>query len=92
MDVTLQVRERGVVTLPAELRAKYSIEPGDTFRLVDLDGVFVLTPLVPMVPELARAIEQLRVEAGLTSDDLLELLREERARYHAEHYGGEPAG
>ena len=92
MDLTLQVSERGVVTLPAELRAKYGIEPGDTFRLVDLDGVFVLTPLVPTVPELARAIEQLRVEAGLTSEDLLELLREERARYHAEHYGREPAG
>ncbi len=92
MDITLQVRERGVVTLPAELRAKYGIEPGDTFRLVDMDGVFVLTPLVPMVPELARAIEQLRVEAGLTSDDLLALLREERTRYHAQHYADEPAG
>jgi bifunctional DNA-binding transcriptional regulator/antitoxin component of YhaV-PrlF toxin-antitoxin module len=86
MDVTLQVRERGVLTLPAELRAKYGIEAGDTFRLVDLDGIFVLTPMVPMVPELAREIERLRIEAGLSLDELLQGLREQRERYHAEHF------
>jgi AbrB family looped-hinge helix DNA binding protein len=44
IDATVQVRKRGVLTLPAELRQKYDIEEGDTFRLVDLDGVFVITP------------------------------------------------
>jgi len=75
-----------VVTLPAELREKYGIQPGDSFRLVDLDGVFVLTPMVPMVPELAREIERLRLSAGLTVDDLLEGLRE-RSRTEVEGDG-----
>ncbi len=87
MDVTVQVRERGVFTLPAEIREKYGIQPGDTFRLVDLDGIFVLTPMVPMVPELAREIEKARLEAGLSTDDLLRGLREQRERYHREQYG-----
>ena len=86
MDVTLQVRERGVLTLPSEIRSKYGIKAGDTFRLVDLDGIFVLTPLVPMVPELAREIERARLEAGLSIDDLLRTLREQRERYHHERY------
>jgi bifunctional DNA-binding transcriptional regulator/antitoxin component of YhaV-PrlF toxin-antitoxin module len=86
MDATIQVRDRGVLTLPAELREKYGIQAGDTFRLVDLDGLFVLTPMVPMVPELAREIERSRVEAGLNTDDLLRALREQRERYHREHY------
>ncbi len=86
MDATIQVRERGVLTLPAEIREKYGIQPGDTFRLVDLDGMFVLTPMVPMVPELAREIERARREAGLTTEDLLRTLREQRERYHREHY------
>ena len=85
MDTTIQVRDRGVLTLPAELREKYGIQPGDTFRLVDLDGVFVLTPMVPMVPELAREIERARREAGLTTEDLLRTLREQRERYQREH-------
>jgi AbrB family looped-hinge helix DNA binding protein len=86
MDVTVQVRDRGVLTLPAEIREKYGIRPGDTFRLVDLDGIFVLTPMVPMVPELAREIERARVEAGLSTEELLRGLREQRERYSSEHY------
>ena len=65
-----------MVTLPAELREKYDIREGDTFRLVDLDGVFVLTRMVSLVPELAQEIERLRLEAGLTTEELLDGLRE----------------
>lgn len=81
MSTTLQVRKRGVLTLPADIRQKYGIEPGDTFRLIDLDGMFILTPMVPMVPELAREIEKMRLEAGLDTAELLQALRDERARY-----------
>ena len=72
MDMTVQVRDRGVITLPAELRQKYQIENGEIYRLVDLDGVFVLVPMVPMVPELAREIERIRLEAGISMEELLE--------------------
>jgi bifunctional DNA-binding transcriptional regulator/antitoxin component of YhaV-PrlF toxin-antitoxin module len=81
MDTTLQVRQRGTLTLPAELREKYGIEAGDTFRLLDLDGIFVLTPMTPMVPELAREIERIRLEAGWSMEELLVALREQRERY-----------
>lgn len=86
MSTTIQVRDRGVLTLPSDVREKYGIQPGDTFRLVDLDGIFVLTPMVPMVPELAREIERLRLEAGLSTEDLLLTLREQRERYQREQY------
>jgi len=78
MDTTLQVRQRGTLTLPADLRQKYGIEAGDTFRLVDLDGIFVLTPMVPMVPELVREIEKVRQIAGMDMDELLASLRDLR--------------
>ena len=81
MNITLQMRQRGVLTLPMELRKKYGIETGDTFYLVDLDGIFVLTPTAPVVPELAKEIEQARLRAGVGMDELLLALREERERY-----------
>ncbi|GJM42185.1 MAG: hypothetical protein DHS20C20_24670 [Ardenticatenaceae bacterium] len=84
MDKTVQVRQRGTLTLPADLRDKYGIQTGDTFRLVDLDGIFVLTPMVPMVPELAREIEQMRLEAGLSTQELITSLREQREIYHTQ--------
>ena len=84
MDTTIQVGRRGTLKLPAELRAQYNIQPGDTFRLLDLDGIFVLTPMVPMIPELAREIERARIEAGLSTEEMLQGLREQRERYYAE--------
>jgi AbrB family looped-hinge helix DNA binding protein len=86
MDITVQVRERGVLTLPADLRERYGIRPGDTFRLVDLDGIFVITPMTPMVPDLAREIERLRREAGLSIDDLLASLRNQRQHLDREQH------
>jgi bifunctional DNA-binding transcriptional regulator/antitoxin component of YhaV-PrlF toxin-antitoxin module len=86
MDAMIQVRQRGTLTLPAELRDKYRIGVGDTIRVVDLDGILVLTPMVPMVPELAREIERARLAAGLSVEELLGALREQRERYYRENY------
>ncbi len=80
MDETIQVRKRGRVTLPAELRQKYNIEEGDILHVLDLDGVFVLIPMVPAVPELARQIEKMRLEEGISMQELLEGLRDQRDR------------
>ena len=89
MEATIQVRKRGVLTLPSDLRDKYTIQEGDTFRLVDVDGIFVLTPMVPMVPELAREIERIRQEAGVSMEELFQGLRQERERYSQEKYGND---
>ena len=91
MELTIQVRERGVVTLPAELREKYHIENGKIFHLVDLDGIFVFVPMVPMVPELANEIERIRLEAGLSIEEILDDLRKQRKSYNQEKYGKQPA-
>ena len=80
MSITIQVRQRGSITLPVDLRERYNIKPGDTFRVIDLDGIFIFTPMASMVPELAREIERARLEAGLSVEELLEALREQREK------------
>ena len=40
--------------------------------------------MAPMVPELAREIERARVEAGLSMEEMLASLREQRTRYTQE--------
>ncbi len=82
---TVQVRQRGSLTLPVSIREKYGIKTGDSFQLVDLDGIFVLTPMTPMVPELAREIDKIRQEAGLSMEELLQGLREQRTQYQTEN-------
>ncbi len=89
---TVQLRSRGALTIPKALRDKYNLDEGDALHLVDMDGTFVLTPLQPVVPSLAQEIERLREEAGLTTDELLERLRDERAALTRERYGNPPEG
>jgi len=42
-----------------------------------------------MVPELAREIERARIEAGLSVEEMLMALQEQRERYVREKYGRE---
>lgn len=86
--MTVRIRERGAVTLPAKLRKRYNLEVGDTLTLLDLDGAFLLVPQVSAVPKLVGEIEQLRQKAGLTIHELMKSLGEERGRYYEEEYGG----
>ncbi|MEM0960913.1 MAG: AbrB/MazE/SpoVT family DNA-binding domain-containing protein [Bacteroidota bacterium] len=84
---TVQLRERGVVTIPKAVRDRYGLGAGDAMSFLDLDGVFVLSPKGAVVPELAAEIERLRVEAGYTTEELLESLRAERERSAQERSG-----
>ena len=81
------VRDRGVVTLPKPLRERYGLGASDVPEVLDLDGVFVLSPRASVVPELAAEIERLRVWAGLSTEELLASQRAERERATRERYG-----
>ena len=83
----VQIGKRGTVTLPSGLRKRYGLGTGDLLTVIDLGGVFVLAPEVSVVSKIAREIEQIREEAGLSLDDLLEGLDEQRRRFYQEKYG-----
>jgi bifunctional DNA-binding transcriptional regulator/antitoxin component of YhaV-PrlF toxin-antitoxin module len=85
--MTVQIRRRGVLTLPVELRRRYDIDEGDAFTLVDLgEGTFLLTSQVSRVAHLGDQVARLMEEEGVTLDEILETLDEERERYYREHY------
>lgn len=77
----LRMSQRGVVTLPKALRESYSLRPGDSFTLLDLGGVFVLSPCRSEVDPLADRITQALAERGETLETMLKALREERDQY-----------
>jgi AbrB family looped-hinge helix DNA binding protein len=83
----LQVRQRGTLTLPAGIRDRYGLEDGDPLTLVDLDGAILLSPRVSVIGKLAAEIEYLRTEAGMSLEELLAGVREQRAKYLVETVG-----
>jgi hypothetical protein len=78
---------------PAE-REKFEINQSRTMIIWNPDKCAINDELrianyLCMVPELAREIERTRIEAGLTVEELLAGLREQRERYYAEKYQGD---
>ena len=85
--LTIQIQQKGALSLPSELQTKYKLNEGDTLTLLDLDGIFLLTPKSSAVSKLAGKIEQLRQREGLSIEDLIEGLDKQRQRYYEEKYG-----
>ena len=76
--ITLQVSQRGIVTLQKALRETYKLEAGDFLTLIDLGGVFVLSPRRAEVDRLADQIASDLGQRGETLESMLLALREER--------------
>lgn len=72
--------QRGIITIPKSLRESYGLQPGDTFTLIDLDGVFVISPRRSEVDEIAGRIANQWAAEGETLESMLQALREERSR------------
>ena len=85
--LTIQIRRKGVITLPIELRRQYNLDEGDVFTLVDLGGgSFLLTPRVSQVARLGDQVAWLMEEEGVALEEMLEALDQEREIYYQEHY------
>jgi len=85
--LTVQIRRKGVITLPMELRRQYSLDEGDVFTMIDLgDGSLLLVPRVSQVAHLGDEVARLMNEAGVGLEAVLETLDQEREAYYREHY------
>jgi len=78
--INLQMAQRGVITIPKSLRESYGLQPGDIFSLIDLGGVFVLSPRQSEIDTIAEKIAEQWTEDGETLETMLQALREERDR------------
>ena len=81
--MTVQVAQRGLVTLPKELRRSYNIQAGDQLTLLDLGGVFVLSPRRSEIDGLADQLKAALLEQGESLESMLQALREARQGYEA---------
>ena len=79
-SLDLQMAQRGVITIPKSLRESYGLQPGDTFTLIDLGGIFILSPRRSEIDTIAEKIAEQWAEDGETLETMLEALREERDR------------
>lgn len=79
--MTIQMSQRGVLVLPKSLRETYNLQPGDSFTLLDLGGVFVVSPQRSEIDVIAERISKDLQDKGESLETMLQTLREERDKY-----------
>jgi len=82
-----QIRERGQLTIPKKVREKRALYDGEAVTIIPLGDSILVTPKKLGLEEARREIRKIMKSAGVTLDDLLKGLKEERARLSEEIYG-----
>ncbi len=84
---TIQIRSKGTITLPAEMRRKYNWEEGEILTAIDMgNGTIMIMSKPSQVMRSADKVAKLVKDANVSLDELLETLDEERKNYYQEHY------
>jgi AbrB family looped-hinge helix DNA binding protein len=79
MQPTVQIAERGQITLPKALRDQYAIKPGDVYSVIDLgEGRLMLVPGPLSADRLADQIREQLESQGETLESMLKLARRVR--------------
>ncbi len=81
---TVRIRERGQVTIPSSFRKDLGLGENDTLNMVKIDEMLILTPRKPFGDAVARKVESAMRRKGLTLDDLLANLKDQRRKYSRE--------
>jgi AbrB family looped-hinge helix DNA binding protein len=83
----VRVQEKGQVTLPASVRKRLGIKPGDLVAIEETpEGVLITSRDVTVINALDAIGDALR-EQGLTLEDMIESGRETREEVYRERYG-----
>lgn len=72
--MTTKLSEKGQIVIPAELRERYAIRPGDKIELMDIGGEIVIIPIAVKSP-----IDESKglLRGGKSTKDILKLIRKE---------------
>lgn len=78
MSKTVQIRKKGTLTLPIELRKRYQLDEGDPVTLVDLDEGIFISPKTSVLPKLVAQVEALREKENISLAELIQGVRDLR--------------
>jgi AbrB family looped-hinge helix DNA binding protein len=78
MATLIQMRKRGSITIPMNIRKKYHLDENDPLTLIDLGEGIYLSPKQSVLPKLASEIDKLRKKHNLSLEELIDGVYKER--------------
>jgi len=81
------IRERGQLTIPKEVRERGALYDGEAVTIIPVGESILVTAKKLGLEEARREIRKIMKDAGVSLEDLLEGLGEERTKLAEETYG-----
>jgi len=85
--LTTEIKSRGQLTIPKKIRVMGYLEEGQVVSIIPVGDAVIITPKKLELDEARREIRKLLMASGLSAEDLLTGLREEREKLYQETYG-----
>jgi len=82
-----EIKARGQLTIPKKIRETSNIEEGNVVSILPVGDSLIITPKRLELDEARRQLKKLLKASGLTIEELIEGLKEERGDLFKETYG-----
>ena len=83
-----EIKARGQLTIPKKIREMSNLEEGQVVSIIPVGDSLIITPKRLELDEARREIRKLLKASGLSPEDLLKGLSEEREALYKEKYHG----
>lgn len=83
----MKVTKRGQVTIPKKIRVMGHLEEGQVVSIIPVGDSVLITPKRLALDEARRELRKIAKASGLSEEDLLKGLQEEREGLYHETYG-----
>jgi len=86
-SVTAEIKSRGQLTIPKKIRELSRLEEGQAVSIIPVGDSVIITPKRLDLDDARREIKKILKAAGVSPEDLLAGLNEEREKLYQETYG-----
>jgi AbrB family looped-hinge helix DNA binding protein len=86
-SITAEIKSRGQLTIPKKIRIMSRLEEGQIVSIIPVGDSVIITPRRLGLDDARREIKRIIKAAGLSPEDLLAGLKEEREKLYQETYG-----
>lgn len=82
-----EIKSRGQLTIPKKIREMNHLEEGQVVSMIPVGDSVIISPKRLELDEARRQIKKILKGSGLSAEDVLEGLKEERETLYRETYG-----
>lgn len=86
-SITAEIKSRGQLTIPKKIRVMSRLEEGQIVSIIPVGDSVIITPKRLELDEARREIRRILKDTGVSPEDLLAGLKEERDKLYQETYG-----